>query len=446
MRSFNRRHAVLGLVSIPSVSLLNLLPRARAASALPARTTVTVGAEGADITGSDETAIQKAIERAAANGGGTVVIKAGTYTLRNSVRLASHLTLQGEGAGKTILVKARGVKSRMKLDADYGELQATVEDASGFAPGMGVTVVDKTQRSGWTPSVRTITRIDGNTLYFDRFLHIDYAVENDGEVFNTFPLISGFEVQDAHVADLTADGSRASSEVLDGCQAGAIYFFHSQKLSVRNCVARNFPGDGISTQFVEDPIIENCEAYGNAALGIHLGTGALRGEVRYNRSHDNGEVGLYLCWRVQQGMFEQNQCWLNGDYGISIGHKDTDNTFVKNVVQGNGKAGIYFREEREINAGHRNTFRENIIEDNGRPGAPGYGVRIDGATQHIRLISNTFRENRKGPQATQEVGVLLGAQTDYIALQHNIFLGQIKRAIVNDSQGAHNEVEEPSNP
>jgi hypothetical protein len=417
-----------------------LAPGARAAAE---KLTVTVGPSDADVVGTDNTAIQKAIDRVAAAGGGTVLIKSGTYILHNSVRLASHLTLRGEGAPKTILKKAPGVRSQLKLDADYGEFIATVEDARGFAPGMGVAIVDKASRSGWTPSVRTIVRIDGSTLHFDRFLHIDYAADNAEEVFSTFPLIAGYEVEDVRVQDLTADGNRAESEILDGCQAGAIYFFHSKQMTIRNCVARNYPGDGISTQFVEDPVIENCEAYGNALLGIHLGTGALRGIIRFNRAHDNGEDGLYLCWRVQHTLYEENQSWNNGQDGISIGHKDTDNTFIKNVVAGNGRAGIFFRDEGEANAGHRNTFRENKIEDNGRPGAPGYGIRIEGATLGLSFISNTIRENRKGPEASQQVGIYIGPRADYITVERTVFEGKLKQAIVDESQGGHNKLQRP---
>ncbi|MFB3924082.1 MAG: right-handed parallel beta-helix repeat-containing protein [Terriglobia bacterium] len=406
--------------------------------------TVTVGAADADVIGTDNVAIQKAIDRVAAAGGGTVLIKAGTYTLENSVRLCSHLALKGEGAGKTILKKAMGVRSPLKLDADYGEFIATVEDASRFAPGMGVTILDKVSPSGWTPSVRTIVKIDGNTLHFDRFLHMDYSVEQDGRVFNTFPLIAGYEVEDVRVEDLTADGTRTGSDILDGCQAGAIYFFHSQRMRIHNCVARNFPGDGISTQFVEDPVIENCEAYGNAYLGIHLGTGALRGIVRQNRSHDNGQDGIYLCWRVQHGHFADNQSWSNGQDGISIGHKDTDNVFLKNMVSGNARAGVFFRDEPEANAGHRNVFRENTIENNGRPGAPGCGVRIEGATQHITLQSNTIRDSRPADRATQEVGIYIGPRADYVISEKNIFSTNLKRAIADESTGGHNQIEPPS--
>ena len=405
--------------------------------------TVTVGPANADVIGTDNVAIQKAVDRVAAAGGGTVVIKAGTYVLANSVRLASHIRLRGEGPEKTLLKKAPGVQSNLKLDADYGELIATVENATGFEPGMGVTILDKISPAGWTPSVRTIVSIEGNTLRFDRFLQMDYSVANQGQVFNTFPLIAGFDVEDVHVEDLSVDGSRAGSGILDGCQSGAIYFFHSQRMTVRNCVARNYPGDGISLQFVEDPVVDNCEAEGNAYLGIHLGTGAARGIVRDSRAHDNGQDGLYLCWRVQHARYERNQSWNNGQDGISLGHKDTDNIFIRNSSSGNGRAGIYFRDEVAANAASRNTFQENTIEDNGRPGAPGYGIRIEGETRDLKFVSNTIRSQRKDGVVVQPVGVYIGPKADMISADQNLFVGDVQKAIVDESQGGHNQLSPP---
>jgi Right handed beta helix region len=437
-------HLSLGLGPLPALALLVAFGHPQALASGEGEATVTVGPSAADVIGADNVAIQKAIDRVAAAGGGTVLVKAGTYTLADSVRLASRITLRGEGPDKTILKKIAGVHTKLKLDADYGELQATVEDVHGFAPGMGVTLLDKVSPSGWTPSVRTIVRIDGQTLYFDRFLQMDYSVENAGEVFNTFPLIAGFDVQDVRVEDLTVDGSREGSGILDGCQTGGIYFFHSQRMTVSNCVARNYPGDGISAQFVEDPVVEKCEAYGNAYLGIHLGTGALRGKVRFNRTHDNGRDGLYLCWRVQHSVYEGNQSYNNGGDGISVGHKDTDNVFIKNIVRGNAQAGIYFRDESEANAGHRNRFEENIVEDNGRPGAPGYGIRIEGATHNLEFTSNTIGSGAKGSKAVQAVGIYIGPKADFVTCEHNIYEGDLEQAIVDKSQGGHNHLDQPA--
>jgi len=402
--------------------------------------TVTVGPANADIIGTDNTAIQKAVDRVAAAGGGTALIKSGTYVLNNSVRLASHITLRGEGPDKTILKKAPGVHSKLEVDADYGEFKATVEDAADFRPGMGVTVVDNEQRSGWTPSVRTITRIEGNTLYFDRFLHMDYHVENDGEVFNTFPLIAGFEVQDVKVEDLTADGSREGSGILDGCQTGAIYFFHSQRMTVHNCVARNYPGDGISLQFVEDPVVDHCESFNNAYLGIHLGTGALRGVVEHNLAHNNGQDGLYLCWRVQHARYADNRSWDNGRDGISAGHKDTDNVFINNTVTGNGRAGIYIREENKSNAADRNTFERNTILDNGVGNKHGANIYIAGMTHNLTFVNNTIGSSDAKGKTAQLIGVYIGPKTDFITLRQNVFSGPLKQAVMNQSKGTHNQI------
>lgn len=440
MRKISQESLVGKLNLWLALAVLAMLMQTHTALSQESPMTVTVGPTNADIIGTDNVAIQKAVDRVAAAGGGTVLIKAGAYTLAKSVRLASGVTLRGEGPDKTILKKAAAVRSKLKLDADYAEMKATVENAKGFAPGMGVTVLDNRNPTGWTPSVRTIIRIDGPTLYFDRFLQMDYSVENAGEVFNTFPLIAGYEVYDVSIEDLTVDGTRAGSGILDGCQTGAIYFFHSQRMTIRNCVARDYPGDGISTQYVEDPVVENCEVFDNANLGIHLGTGAERGKVRFNRVHDNGQDGLYLCWRVQHSVYEGNKSWNNGHNGISLGHKDTDNLFIKNTVSGNARAGIYFRDETEANAAHRNTFEENVIEDNGRPGAPGYGVRIEGVTHNLKFASNTIRSSAKGTEIVQPVGIFVGPKADFVTCEHNTFTGDLKQAIVDKSQGGHNQL------
>jgi hypothetical protein len=195
---------------------------------------------------------------------------------------------------------------------------------------------------------------------------------------------------------------------------------------------------------VEDVSVSNCEAYGNAFHGIHLGTGARRGRVRYNRTHNNGQDGLFLCWRVQEAVYEKNQSWGNDGDGISLGHKDTDNLFLENVISGNGRAGIFFRDETEANAAHRNVFRDNKIEDNGRPGVPGYGVRIEGTTQQLVFRSNFIRDTRKGAAATQQVGISIGPRADYVTCERNIFEGNLRQAIEDQSQGGHNLLQHPS--
>jgi hypothetical protein len=404
--------------------------------------TVTVGRENADVVGDDNRAIQQAVDRVAAAGGGTVLIKAGTYTLSNSVRLASHMTLRGEGKDRTILQKGPAARSRVTIDAESTQSQATVEDASGFRPGMGVTLADKADRGGWCAVVKTIERVEGSTLFFDQILDVDYMLQKSPVVSTAFPLIAGSGLEDFNISDLTAEGNRQETGWNAGCGNAAVYIFHSQKFSIRNIVTRNFGSDGISTQFVEDPVIQDCETYGNVGLGIHLGTVALRATVQRNKIHDNDGDGLYLCWHVQHGVFEENESWSNGQDGISIGFRDTDNTFSKNIVRLNGRAGIYFRNENEKNPGSRNTLRANVIENNGRSGKTGYGVQILGTTQHITLDSNSIRESRAKERATDRVGVYIGPQTDYITCERNTFEGSFSRTIFNESKGRNSVLDQ----
>jgi len=418
--------------------------------------TVTVGLQYADVTGTDNRAVQTAINRVATAGGGTVLIRAGTYTLYNSVRLASHVSLKGEGPEKTVFQKGPGVASPLTDDADFGEYQAAVAHAGGFAPGMGVVVISKEypgdlpspELYGYTAypsSLRTIAHIDGNTLFLDHYLQNDYKVEWGALVANAFPLIAGYDVEDAAVEGLTVDGNGNQTQSLED-RMGAIYFLHSRRFAVRDCVARNFAGDGISCQFVQDFTVEDCESHHNQTFGIHFGNGALRGAARRNRIHDNGRDGLYLCYRVRHGVFENNESWANARDGISLGYKDTDNTLVSNVARENGRAGIYFRNESKVafNTANRNTLRENTLLDNGRRETPGYGVWISSFTREITLVSNTIRDTRGSEPGAAHIGIYLAPHTDYITCRNNVIEGA-KPAITDRSNGRHNILQQGTN-
>ncbi len=188
--------------------------------------------------------------------------------------------------------------------------------------------------------------------------------------------------------DVTVDGNKAENTYLDGCRGGAIYLYNVRNVTVKNCVARNYNGDGISFQISDNVHVVNSESYGQTGYGVHPGTGSANSVVEHCHLHNNGDIGLFLCWRVRHGQFHDNIIEDNGHYGISIGHKDTDNEFTNNTIARNGVSGVYFREETFANSGHRNTFRNNKVLDNGSPKA-GYGFYIGphaGDTRHRRAI------------------------------------------------------------
>lgn len=403
--------------------------------------TMSVGTHGADIAGDDNRAIQTAIDRVAAQGGGVVHLQAGTYVIRDSIRMANHVTLEGEGASGTLLKRVAYARTKLTEDADSTDQKITVEDPKNFPSGTGILIFDNALFQGMYPNENSVSAAAGSTLSLVRRVGLDYMVDKSGQASNFFPVISGVGVKDTTIHDLAVDGNRSGKESeveLTRIGGGAIFYYNSQAMHIRSVVARNNAADGISLQFVADPVIQDSDVYRNGGLGIHVGTEALRAVVAGNHSHENGQDGLYLCWDVQHGTFEGNELRGNGRDGISIGHRDTDNTFTHNTIVGNAHAGVQFRDEPR-NPGNRNVLRENRIENNGKVDAAGYGVRIDGQTEYITLSANTIGESRPIAGA-HHVGIYIGPQADHITCEGNTITGNFKDLVLNESRQAHNQV------
>jgi nitrous oxidase accessory protein NosD len=217
------------------------------------------------------------------------------------------------------------------------------------------------------------------------------------------------------------DGNKDENAYLDGCRGGALYFYRVRNCTVRNCVARNYNGDGISFQITDGVKVLDSESHGHAGYGIHPGTGSARPEIRNCRAHHNGQVGLFLCWRVRHGNIANNVFEDNGQYGVSIGHKDTDNEFVNNTMARNGFAGVYFRKESAENSGHRNTFRNNKVLDNGT-GRGGYGFYILPEAGAIRIEDNQIAETRPSG-GFQRTGIYRAAGAGAVESRNNKMSG-----------------------
>ena len=81
---------------------------------------ITVGLKDADIVGSDNQALQAAVDYVAGLGGGTVNIGPGTYLMKDSLHLRSNVTLIGQNEA-TVFRKCDGAKSPLATDGDYGQ-------------------------------------------------------------------------------------------------------------------------------------------------------------------------------------------------------------------------------------------------------------------------------------------------------------------------------------
>jgi parallel beta-helix repeat protein len=419
------------------VVLLTTITAIAGESNMIERAKITVGIEEADIVGSDNRALQTAVDYIAGLGGGTVYIGAGTYLMKDSLHLRSNVTVIGQGES-TILRKSDGFKSALATDGDYGQEEITPADSSGFEVGIGVTVTDSNS-GGFHTTVATIISRDGDNFAINKPLNSDCMVARGAYAQNSFPVVSGYYIENVRIEKLTIDGNKAKNEHLNGCRGAGIFLYRAKGTSIKNCVIYDYNGDGISFQQSNDTVVENCVSYNNASLGFHPGSGSQRPTLRDNLAYDNGGDGLFLCWRVKNGIFEGNELRNNGQFGISIGHKDTDNVFRKNIVIGNKSHGVFFRNEPEYTGGHRNLLENNKILNNGT-GGDGCGIYINGETHDITLINNEIGDNQPTDKKTQQYGVWIGSKANRVKIQKNKMEGNKVGTVKNDAINADVEV------
>jgi hypothetical protein len=192
-------------------------------SRMEQRPHILVGQSEADIVGSDNRALQAAVDYVAALGGGTVTIGPGVFLMHDSLHQRSHVTIRGT-KGKTVLRKTGSAVSDLVLDGDFGEQQVTVQDASGFEVGSGVAIWDD-RAGGFHTTVARITGRTGNTFSIDKPLMADCMVHNRAQAATVFPVVSGYDLREARVEDLIIDGNKAENLPLNGCRGAGIFLY-----------------------------------------------------------------------------------------------------------------------------------------------------------------------------------------------------------------------------
>lgn len=351
---------------------------------------ITVGGAGADVQGYTNGAIQLAMN-ALPPEGGTIKLDTGVYMMMAPVFLRSNVKLMGSGPG-TVLRRIDGCHSKFVIDADYGELKITVEDASKFKKGMSIQVSNKTYAECWDVSTAVITDIVKDTLYFDKHLIRDYQAEPGGMVTNAGSCVLVYEANNVVLSDFSIDGNKEKNDLLDGCNGGGVAIIKSADVVVDHVIVKDFNGEGITWQITDKVTVRNCEISACTNMGLHPGTGSPNTIVENNKSFNN-KVGLFICWRVQNSVVKNNFFANNLSSGISTGHKDSDVLFEGNTVKENGEHGIYIRDESIKNSPQRNKFIRNTIENNA-----GYGFYIAANAPELLISNNIIRNTGNSAQ------------------------------------------------
>jgi parallel beta-helix repeat protein len=408
-------HLLLTVTVLARVASAAEAGRRDAENALQARPAVriTVGRADADLVGSDNRVLQAAVDYVGNLGGGVVEIGPGDYLMRDSLHLRSRVTVRGAGRS-TVLRKDREHRSPLVADGDFGEAAITVQDPEGFAVGRGVYVASKACRN-FLAACATVLNARGDHFTLSRPMNADILVENGAFAATVFPVVSGHEVVDARLENLTIDGNRAQNPtVVDGCRVAGIYLYRGDRTVITNCRVHDYSGDGISFQQSNEVLVEGCEVERCAGFGLHPGSGSQRPTVRNCRSVGNGDDGFFFCWRVRGGVAEGNWLENNGGHGMSIGHKDSDNVIRGNTILGNRRGGVYWRAETEPMAAHRVVFEGNTVRDN-----QGWGVFVDGVTHGTVLRNNVIEDTGPGRQTH---GIRIGRKAGPVVLEHNRIL------------------------
>lgn len=382
---------------------------------------VTVGPSGADFCGSDDLAIQAAIEYVAAHGGGTVQVAPGTYRLYNSVRLRSHVQLVGSGP-ETLLFKEPSTTVPIVEDTDWYETRVTVADASPFRVGGGVLLSGNSPHYGHEQiQIFTVVAIEGNTLWLDNLtsatghpVHINnFWVGHEATASTLFSYITGNWISDVEVSHLRVDGNRTHNTYLHGNYAGAVYFQDCRRVHLHHLQVENVDSDGLSFQVVDDLTIED-SVFTDAVQGIHAGSGSQRPVIRRNTIQRISSHGLVWCWGVKYGVAEDNVIEDCGS-ASSIGHRDTHNIMRRNAFR-RCVTGLTYRDDPEHQAAHDNLVEENEFTDIGIPETPGCAVNMDAPVKGNVLRRNRFVCTQPGLMAA---AIRLGPKVQEVVIEEN---------------------------
>ncbi|WP_263262455.1 M10 family metallopeptidase C-terminal domain-containing protein [Pseudomonas sp. RIT-PI-S] len=305
---------------------------------------------GAKGNGADDTAaIQKAIDAAAAAGGGKVYVPSGTWVVSdgdgsgNALALKSNVTLSGDGAGATTLKLADGAtaSTHSLLGVAAG---ATVQDASVSNLTLdGNQAHASGQINGWSQvGAGTVTNlvIDGVT-----------ATHFSG---------SGFDLTDPAV-NLTVRNSTASGNTLDGFSLGgslpAATFQDNRGVdNGRNGINVNLGGEALT-------LTDNV-ASGNGADGIyvHNESGVDTGyfSVIGGDVYDNAGDGVRVRGIEYGGVYRLD---IHGNGGSGVDLQGTTHVEVaSNVIHGNSQTSD--TAEVAIRSLGSNNGSQNFVYDN----------------------------------------------------------------------------------
>ena len=260
--------------------------------------------------------IQDAVE-ALPRAGGTVLVPAGVHTVREKIKLRSHVELRGEGIDRTILILADGVMDHLISNADLrdGNTDITIRDLQLRGNRLG-------QRR-WAFDQRLVTR-------------------SPEEVWS-------FGVRLVNVTDSLIENVEASDFAKDGFYLGYSRYNGVYRTRLVGCRARDNGRNGISLTHGSYNVIEGClvennnrvERVGGLQLEPDEGLEVSHNVVVGNRvSGNHTGITLYTeppSWQGDSTLVDNAVCYNRAERNRFVGiwdHFGQGNGFVDNTAPG----------------------------------------------------------------------------------------------------------------
>jgi parallel beta-helix repeat protein len=383
------------------------------ASALLAKTAVTVGPQGSDYVtdgAGDDVQIQAALDAVGDAGGGVVWLRAGTYSLSEQLSIPSGIMLVGEGFA-TVIIAADGLDDDLMVNSDQVNGNENIVLRDFKLDG------NRAAQSGGTGIY-----FDGTSTHSTNFLVENVWVTNTHSHGLHPKRTDVLRIRDCRFTDCGTSASLdhgiylldSDDAVIEGVistdnAANGINAKQGTRLSVANCVARDNGGRGIRVADYEYVSIGNNVAEGNADSGIAL--------------------YLEITGGVNKAAVAGNVCRNNRVHGVDL------NNVSDVAVSGNDCSENKFNGIRLRNA-VRSNVTGNSANGNSNDGTgDNYaGILVEGNSSRVAVVGNTAGN---AGALHQKYGVQLADAADDILVTGNVLVGNQTAPYSNGSSGTN---------
>lgn len=335
------------------------------------------------------------------SGGGSILVKAGTYTPSQIIYLKNNVSIIGEGKNNTLFVPKVEIGNNA-LFYYTGSLALPLTDCS--LQGFGIDGINM-------PVNIAQTGTKGVNIYFSKRLyahdlHIkntpatgfgpdnnidmivsDCIVENCGRSlgqpgFNGFGIGCGGSVNERSVFVNCIAINNGNNGFLEEYVAGGN---NSRHMLFVNCIAEGNKR-GFRVSGAGNIVFSNCHSYNNTEDGFFLQLFGAQNSTAdnitmvANQSHNNGGSGILFHLPEDENfnpIIIGNNSYNNNGYGIATGGDRAK--INNNISHNNGKTGILYSGESATGR-TAISIESNTVYNNGKAGVAGErsGIRVRG--------------------------------------------------------------------